>query len=126
GMPGWIQKRVGRAIYDIHVPLDKNALVLAHRQAGLHVRSCIYFMSANLSVLNFADWPGGLARRIVVKLQSAVTLFIWTLELGGLKLRPNKLTSPYVVCLATKPRDEVDEVSTASGFAFKVAVHSGD
>jgi SAM-dependent methyltransferase len=103
GLVGWIQKRVGRKIYDIHVPLDRDDLSLAHQRAGLNVRACGYFMSANFSVLNFADWPRGLAYTLAVKLESALTMLVWALELRGLKIRPNKLTSPYVVCLATKP-----------------------
>jgi hypothetical protein len=103
GMVGWIQKRLGRAVYDMHVPLDREALALAHRRAGFKVRSCDYFMSANFGVLNFADWPRGLARTVAVKLQSVSSLLIWALEARGIKIRPNKLTSPYVVCVATRP-----------------------
>jgi SAM-dependent methyltransferase len=103
GLLGWIQKRLGRAIYEIHVPLDKEALAAAHRRAGLNVRSCFYFMSANFSILNFSDWPGGLGYRAAVKLKSAVSLFVWALESKGFRIRPNKFTSPYVICLATKP-----------------------
>ncbi|MEO8286214.1 MAG: class I SAM-dependent methyltransferase [Chloroflexota bacterium] len=103
GLLGWIQKRLGRAIYDIHVPLDRDALALAHSRAELQVLSCGYFMSANFSVLNFADWPGGLAQKAAVKFASAVSLLIWALELKGVRIKPNKLTSPYVVCVAAKP-----------------------
>lgn len=106
GLTGWIQKRFGRAIYDIHVPLDRDALDMAHRRAGLRVRACGYFMSANFGVLNFSDWPAGFARGAATKLLSAITLLIWELESRGLRIRPNKLTSPYVVCIATKPPEK--------------------
>jgi 2-polyprenyl-3-methyl-5-hydroxy-6-metoxy-1,4-benzoquinol methylase len=106
GLSGWIQKRLGRAIYDIHVPLDKGTLDMAHRRAGLQVRACGYFMSANFSVLNFSDCPAGFARKAATKLVSAITLLIWALESRGLRIRPNKLTSPYVVCIATKSREK--------------------
>jgi 2-polyprenyl-3-methyl-5-hydroxy-6-metoxy-1,4-benzoquinol methylase len=107
GLMGWMQKRLSRTVYDIHVPMDKDTLALAHRRAGLQMRACGYFMGANLGVLNFHDWPVGPVRTVAMKLQAAVSLLIWALEMKGSRIRPNKFTSPYVVCVAVKPESRM-------------------
>jgi SAM-dependent methyltransferase len=102
GVVGWIQKCLGRDVYGLHVPVDDVALRRAHEAAGLNVLRCGYFCFSNFAVLNLTRirqsflglW---LSRSLVAA--SAVT---WVLEKVGFKFVPNKLTSPYIVCVSTK------------------------
>lgn len=100
GIIGAIQKRLGRTIYVVHVPMDKRTLRGAHQRAGLSVQTCGYFLGINWGVLNFSDWRNYYLRWIARGLQSFASRFFWLLERMGLRIRPNRLTSPYIVCLA--------------------------
>ena len=59
GLNGMIQKVINRPIFDVHVPLDRNALVRAHPPERFQQVSCHYFLFFNLGVLNFENWKGG-------------------------------------------------------------------
>lgn len=100
GMIGWIQKRFGRSVYDIHVPLTRDELHMAHEHAGFRVLACSYFMSANWYVLVLPEWGKGLRHWIARCLQACSSRLAWLLERRGISVRPNRITSPYIVCIA--------------------------
>ena len=87
-------------MYDVHIPLDRRQLAQATVDAGLALQRCDYVMTWNWSVINLSDWKsaawGGRAARI----QSGVSKVQWWLEAHGLRLPPNRLTSPYIVAIA--------------------------
>jgi 2-polyprenyl-3-methyl-5-hydroxy-6-metoxy-1,4-benzoquinol methylase len=103
GVNGWLCKQLNRPVYDIHVPLDVEALVEAHRRAGLEVLDARYLISLNLCVPHFEPfrfWPVQfLARAMPVVLSKLA----WAMERAGLGIPVNRWTSPYVFCVATKP-----------------------
>lgn len=103
GTLGWLQKALNRPVFDVHVPLDRRALGSAHRAAGLDVVSCDYFLVANLSVVNLENLAGTRAHVALTRLGSWVSKAVWMTE-GALPAvaRPNRWTSPYVICLARK------------------------
>ncbi len=104
---GAYQKILDRALYNAHVPLDRKTLETAHREAGLEVESCIYFLPIGLSVLNVDNWWEGFTWKLIGRLHVLITYCIWWVDGWLLLLRPNGWTSPYVVCVATKPGGEL-------------------
>ncbi len=117
---GLVQKVVNRPVFDIHVPLDSPALFAAHRLVGLEVCDCRYFLSANFGVSNLTGiQPGSLAwfvKRMALLSLVALSAGVWFVEEKIGAFKANKMTSPYVICVAQKPggsetrgkRNEID------------------
>lgn len=96
------QKLLDRGIYDVQVPLDRESLALAHQDAGLKVESCEYFLPISLEVLNVASWRRGLPYWITIRAHGVISRFVWLVDDYLLSLVPNRLTSPYINCIARK------------------------
>jgi 2-polyprenyl-3-methyl-5-hydroxy-6-metoxy-1,4-benzoquinol methylase len=103
GSVGWLQKRLCRSIYDVHVPLDRENLRAAHERSGLTVRSCDYFLGADLSVVNLSCWKGRRVYVPLLKLANLVSLGLWILDERQLSLKPNRWNSRYIFCTAVLP-----------------------
>jgi SAM-dependent methyltransferase len=103
GMTGLIQKTINPPVFDTHVPLDKSALEESHRSAGFEVVSCDYFLFTGLSMVNIENLGGTSFYKVAARLISWVTKAMWMTEKIVPLLRPNRWTSPYIVCLARKP-----------------------
>jgi len=101
GLAGWIQKFVDPAVYHVHVPLTRQQFAAAHRQVGINLVECDYFLPINLSVVNsgrFSIHPWNTPFR---HLLSATSKAVWLLERRSVKLLPtNRFTSPYVIAVA--------------------------
>ncbi len=95
-----IQRFINRPVFDVHEPIDRRQLARAHERAGLRVAWCRYFLSANWTVLNIAEWRHARLRSAVMRTFSAISKVTWLLERRGLRLPPNRLTSPYIVAVA--------------------------
>lgn len=102
GVVGWVQRRVCRSIYDIHVPLDREGLRRAHEVAGLSVLTCDYFLGADLAAVNFACWSKRWFHPIVIRLAAYASLPLWALDERGLTFKPGRSNSRYVICSARK------------------------
>lgn len=102
GGPGWIEKRVCRSIYDVHVPLDPTALRHAHEQAGLSVVFSNYLLGAGFDSLIFSCWTDHSMYRVISRIPMALSLPFWSLEKLKVGFKPNRITSPYVICLARR------------------------
>jgi len=102
GLNGLIQKMINRPIFDIHVPLDKKSLVRVHQINGLRIISCDYFLFANFGVLNLENLRGSRLFEWVIYARSWFNNAIWTLERVIPFLKPNRWSSPYINCVATK------------------------
>jgi 2-polyprenyl-3-methyl-5-hydroxy-6-metoxy-1,4-benzoquinol methylase len=101
GLLGALQRRIDRAIYDIHVPLDAAGLARAHEAAGLRVRSARMLLPLNLGVLNMSARRPALAWKFVAKAAELATKAVWAVD----RLRPLPETpyfAPYAVCVAEK------------------------
>lgn len=106
GLIGAIEKAINREIYDIHVPLDRELLANAHRSAGLKVLQCDYFLSTNFGVLNLngldqksISWR---MKNIFRKMMLYLSGLVWIYERAFGPIKPNRLLSPYVNCVAQK------------------------
>jgi len=103
GLNGSLQKLFGRAVFDIHVPLNREALAEAHSRSGLDVTSCEYFLLLNLGVVNVERMRGTVWHTLISGLNSCLSKLIWLVD----SIRPvvprNAWSSPYTNCLARKP-----------------------
>lgn len=110
GAIGTLQRRLNRPVYDVHQPLDPEALRAAHLGAGLEVARCDYFLSTNFGVVSLRDAPGGRIRRGVKKLVAAglgrLSMLRWVAEEYGLPVRVGRRWSPYINCVARRPEVE--------------------
>jgi 2-polyprenyl-3-methyl-5-hydroxy-6-metoxy-1,4-benzoquinol methylase len=105
GAVGALQRWADRSVYDTHVPLDAQAFAAAHQHARLTVLSCGYVMPFNLTVISIKDGRSPNVAAALRRLFSWTSKGFWILERIGLPLlRPNRITSPYVVCTAEVPR----------------------
>lgn len=101
---GFLQKRVfDRKIYDIHVPLSAPMLEKAHKQAGLTIVACDYFICFNLGILNMERWRGSFLFNPLVRMQVRITKSIWVMNNYIPILPVNRITAPYIMCIAQKP-----------------------
>jgi SAM-dependent methyltransferase len=102
GLNGLIQKMINRSIFDIHVPLDKKSLERVHQINGLRIISCDYFLFSNFGVLNLENLRKSRLFEWVIYTRSWFNIAIWTLERVIPFLKPNRWSSPYINCVATK------------------------
>lgn len=101
GLIGNIQKLVNRPVFDVHVPLDDRALAV-HHTPSLTVLSCRYFLFVNWGVINIDNWKGRMFYRFGVRFRSWMSKGFWALEHLVPAFKPNRLTSPYINCVARK------------------------
>jgi len=99
GVAGTMQKYLCRRIYDLHVVIEPDALAAFHRDAGLEVRHCDYFIAVNWAVVNLSCLPSYL-HRLAVGVQFGLSVPFWLAERVRVRIRPNRATSPYVLCVA--------------------------
>lgn len=106
GIPGFIQKRINKPVYDKHVPLSAQQLEAAHRAAGLVVEACDYCVSSNFGVLNLIGLaPEGLSFRAKRKLLDYLCRFSllgWYVDEHIVPLPATQLFGAYVYCIARK------------------------
>ncbi|HAK62570.1 MAG TPA: hypothetical protein DCO82_04935 [Alphaproteobacteria bacterium] len=102
GAPGWLQRFFDRELYEKHVPLDCAQLAEAHRQAGLEITASHYVMLAHLGVIQFGAMERLIGARPLQVLKLALSAPLWGLG-PLLGMRPNHITSPFILCAARKP-----------------------
>jgi len=105
GIIGAAQKLLNRRVYDIHVPLDREDLYAAHRDAGLIIRECRYAIPYHFGVpnLNKLD-PSKLSTRIkawILKKLRKLQSSLWKRhETREWFRNPRKWNASYVICIA--------------------------
>lgn len=108
GTTGFVQKILNRGIYDIHVPLTPSQVESAHEAAGLCAIDADYFLSSNYGVVNLGDPnrrnPGWWAKKISLAILARVSMVVWWVERKHGKLPVSQAFSPYVNCIAMRPR----------------------
>lgn len=103
---GCLQRWFNRPLYEKHVPLGCDALAAAHTGAGLELLSCRHFLLAHWGVLHLGALERLIGARPAQALKVALGMPIWALgpQFG---LRPNQVTSPYLICVAAKPTERI-------------------
>lgn len=107
GWVGQVQKYLNRQVFDIHVPIGLEAIQTAHQRAGLKPQQTNYLCSVNFGVINLGSATNSTPIRFIKKITAnsliALSALVWWIEdHSPLHLPPNKMTSPYIACVATK------------------------
>lgn len=103
GLIGLLQRLLNRAVYAIHVPLDREALVAAHRAAGLEVRFCDYNTLCNLGLVNIDNWRQRAFYTVANELRFRLGPVISLLERALPRLGSTRWGASYIICVATTP-----------------------
>ncbi len=103
GLNGFMQKHVDRAIFDKHVPLTLRQLVRANESAGLKELLSTYIGVFNFGVLDLGEFATPALRRFIMLWGCRLTSILGRLHEAGFPLWPNRITSSYMACAATKP-----------------------
>jgi 2-polyprenyl-3-methyl-5-hydroxy-6-metoxy-1,4-benzoquinol methylase len=104
GLLGQIENHLCPSIFEVHKLLDRESLCAANEAAGLLVASCEYFLVGGFSIINLSCWKERFFYKAIRLLPMGLSLPFWQLDRKGSPFRPNRITSPYIVCLARKNR----------------------
>ncbi len=107
GVLGRYQKLLDRGMYDAHVPMSREELASAHREAGLEIESCDYFMPICLEVINVERWPRNLLHWFTIYSHTAISRAVWFVDDHIVRLPHNRWTSPFICCVSRKPLNHV-------------------
>ena len=102
GLVGLAQSVLAHDVFEKHVILKRDFFRKAHEDAGLSIVQCEYLLFSGLGIVDIgvnAPLPKKLALAALKKLNGLV----WALESIIGPLPPNALSSPYLICVATKP-----------------------
>lgn len=109
-MVGWIgciQKTINKPVYDIHKLINKDKLREAHKLAGLKVLQCDYFMFTSFGLNNLMGISTGtvpwILKKVFLGVLSRASMLVWFIEEIFSDFPPQKITSPYINCIACKP-----------------------
>jgi 2-polyprenyl-3-methyl-5-hydroxy-6-metoxy-1,4-benzoquinol methylase len=96
-----------RALYDIHVPMSREQLRVAHEKAGLEILECGYLGSCW-----FSDWdvPAGeprahrrMLRNLLWYSSASLAAGVWMADnVAGNRIAGSRIFSPWVMCWAKK------------------------
>lgn len=108
GLYGLAYRLFRPTIYRKHIPHSQTTLVQAHFDAGLNIVHSEYVLGLTvmLSAQPATSWFGRLA--------FAISRIYLRLERAGFGIPPNRFTSPYVLCIATKPLQSADLTMSAT------------
>lgn len=99
GPYGLVYRLFRPAIYRIHVPQTRESLASAHRSAGLEVVSSRYVLGTP-NVLTRPTTQTSVLRRLAFHIGALYQ----RMDDAGYGIPPNRFTSPYALCIATKPQ----------------------
>lgn len=102
GIPGLLQRLVDQGVFDIHVPLDRKDLYVAHGLAQLDVDICQYLLFINLNVVNVEGKRERWFYHPFIRGRSWISKAIWIAEQLSAPFPSNRLTSPYIGCIASR------------------------
>ena len=102
GLVGLAMSALARDIFSKHVVITSDCFRQAHENAGLAIVRCGYLLFTNFGVVNLGVDPP-LVRRVCLAALRAATGLIWALECMVGALPPNRVSSPYLWCVARKP-----------------------
>jgi 2-polyprenyl-3-methyl-5-hydroxy-6-metoxy-1,4-benzoquinol methylase len=106
GMVGFVQKIINRSLYRMHVPLDREQFAEAHRLAALEVQNWEYFIYFHFGVCSVTGIPPKSLEWILKKSFVAFLVrlqrLVWALGDYVIPLKPGRMTSAYIICVAQK------------------------
>lgn len=101
GLTGWLQAHLNRPVFEVHVPLARDALVAAHEAAGLAVEHAGHLLPLHLGVVSLKGLPPGVPTRlkgVALRGLLGLTAAVWVLDdlLGPLPT--SQAFSPFLAC----------------------------
>lgn len=106
GSLGVVQRAINKPVYDIHVPLDREALAAAHAAAGLRVEACEYFLATGFDVCNLNGIPMNSAKSYLKKIVLAgltrLSMAVWWCERATGYWPARRTFAPYIHCIARR------------------------
>lgn len=102
GLGGRLQRLICPDILSVHVVMTAGDLKQAHLDAGLRVDSCEYIINGGFSNLNVSCRSDGFAFGLISRLPMILTSPFIAMDATMYSTPPNRLTSPYIVCVARK------------------------
>lgn len=102
GLVGLAQRALASDIFVKHVVLKSNVFRRAHENAGLAIVQCGYLLFTNFGVVNLGVDPP-LPKKVALSALKAATGLVWALEFMVGALPPNRISSPYLLCVSRKP-----------------------
>lgn len=97
GLYGLAYRLLRPAVYRKHIPHSLETLIRAHADAGLNIRYSGYILG--LPGLLTSTVNAGFLGRMAF----AISRLYWSLERSGFGVPTNRFTSPYALCILTKP-----------------------
>lgn len=98
GLYGLAYRLLRPAVYCKHIPHSRETLARAHADAGLNITYSGYV----LGLPGLLTAPPA-SSSFFSHMAFAISRLYWRLERSGLGVPPNRVTSPYALCIATKP-----------------------
>ena len=102
GLVGLAQSALAREIFEKHVVIKSDNFRQAHENAGLAIVRCGYLLFTNFGVVNLGVDPP-LPKRVSLAALRAATGLVWAVEWLFGALPPNRVSSPYLLCVSRKP-----------------------
>jgi 2-polyprenyl-3-methyl-5-hydroxy-6-metoxy-1,4-benzoquinol methylase len=107
GLIGQLQKLVNPATYQVHVPLTREQLAIAHEQAGLSVVHCDYFLSTGFGVVSLHGLDdtklSTRCKQQMLSIMKKASVLVWAAENATVPLPPTRLFAPSIFCVARRP-----------------------
>ncbi len=107
GLIGRLQRLTNPATYEVHVPLTRDQLLIAHEQAGLRVACCDYFLSTGFGVVSLHGLdntkPSTRFKRRMLSIMKRASVLVWAAEDATIPLPPSRLFAPSIFCVARRP-----------------------
>ncbi len=97
GLYGAAYRILRPAVYRRHIPQSQTTLAQAHSDAGLNIMHSGYVLGLP-GIVDATAIPG-----LPGRMAFAASRLYWRLERSGFGIPPNRFTSPYALCIATKP-----------------------
>ena len=101
GLYGWLYRFYDRNVYKMHIPLTLNSLKKAHLDCGLDI-ICTDYILGLPGVMDGGRFEPNKLKNIFRKIAHKFTKWYWILEKNNLGVPKNAVTSPYMLCIASK------------------------
>lgn len=99
GIVGFLQKKLNKKVYDIHIPYTKNDILFAHENNGYRTLFCDYYGIYQSGVINL----NGINNQHIISKILAIPgkLLYYISKLFHIKL-DSKFNSPYIIYIGKK------------------------
>jgi len=103
GLTGFLTKLMNKSVYELHNTIDRNTLKQAHNESKFNVEFCNYLAFINFGVLSSCvigdkSW----LIKILYLFLWYFTKITWAMEKIFGKFASNKITSPFILCIARR------------------------